>query len=66
MDLKEQVALGVLGRNLNEEIEVVKEHEPKLYKAIKNIFKETYEYTELYRKFVKRMKQGEIKNERIR
>ena len=55
-----------LGRNLNEEIEVVKEHEPKLYKAIKNIFKETYEYTELYRKFVKRMKQGEIKNECIR
>lgn len=34
-----------------EELEVIKKHEPKLYKAALNIFGESYEYTRKYRKF---------------
>lgn len=34
-----------------EELEVIKQYEPKLYKAAINIFGESYEYTRKYRKF---------------
>ena len=34
-----------------EELEVIKKYEPKLYKAACNIFGESYEYTRKYRKF---------------
>ena len=34
-----------------EELEVIKQYEPKLYKAACNIFGESYEYTRKYRKF---------------
>lgn len=34
-----------------EELAVIKKHEPKLYKAACNIFGESYEYTRKYRKF---------------
>lgn len=37
-----------------EELEVVKIYEPKLYKAVVNIFKESYEYMREYRNFKKR------------
>ncbi len=40
-----------LGRELNSELNLIKKHEPKLYRAINNIFKDTYEYTEKYYKF---------------
>lgn len=39
------------GRKLNEELEIVQTYEPKLYKAVCNIFKDTYSYTEQYYKF---------------
>ncbi len=39
------------GRKLNEELEIVQTYEPKLYKAVCNIFKDTYEYTEQYYEF---------------
>lgn len=40
------------GKNFEEELQAMQEHEPKLYKAVNNIFKETYEYTRAYRRFV--------------
>lgn len=41
------------GRNFEYELEVLKEHEPLLYKAACNIFKDSYEYTRKYRAFCK-------------
>lgn len=43
------------GRNLDFELEVLKEHEPNLYKAVYNVFKDSYEYTRQYRKFCQEM-----------
>ena len=43
------------GRNLDFELEVLKEHEPNLYKAVCNVFKDSYEYTRQYRQFCKEM-----------
>lgn len=43
------------GRNLDFELEVLKEHEPNLYKAVCNVFKDSYEYTMQYRQFCQEM-----------
>lgn len=43
-------------RNLEEELNAVKEYEPKLYKALINLFGESYEYTRSYREFQKQQK----------
>ena len=45
--------------HINEELEVIKENEPKLYKAAINVFGKSYEYTRKYREFVKIMKAKE-------
>ena len=37
------------------ELEVIKEHEPNLYKAVCNVFKDSYEYTRQYRQFCQEM-----------
>lgn len=50
-------------RKLADEIHTIEEHEPKLYKAVNKIFKDSYEYTRQYREFYK-MKQEEEKQER--
>ena len=39
------------GRNLNDELETISFYEPKLYKAVNSIFKESYEYTRRYREY---------------
>ena len=41
------------GRDFESELEVIREHEPKLYKAVNNIFGDSYEYTRKYREFYK-------------
>lgn len=41
------------GRDFDFELEIVKKYEPKLYKAISNIFRDSYEYTRKYREFKK-------------
>lgn len=43
------------GRDFEHELEVIKNFEPKLYKAVNNIFGDTYEYTRQYREFCKKM-----------
>ena len=51
------------GRNLEEELEVTRIFEPKLYKAVCNVFKDSYDYTREYRKFVEMMKLKEDKTQ---
>jgi len=43
------------GRDFENELEIVLKHEPKLYKGINNIFKDSYAYTRDYKEFVKEM-----------
>lgn len=42
------------GRDFENELEVAKKYEPKLYEAVNNIFKESYEYMRVYREFKKK------------
>lgn len=46
-------------KHINEELAIIEEHEPDLYKAAVNIFGKSYEYTAKYRAFVKEMKARE-------
>lgn len=40
------------GKNFLDELKIMSEYEPKLYLAAKNVFRDSYEYTEKYRNFV--------------
>lgn len=44
------------GRDLQDELAAMEKHEPNLFKAVNNIFKDSYEYTKRYREYVKKMK----------
>lgn len=48
------------GKDFETELEIIKEHEPKLYKAVNNIFGESYEYTRKFYEF-RNLKKGEQK-----
>jgi len=39
------------GRNFEQELETIQEHEPKLYKGINNIFNPSYEWTKKYNEY---------------
>lgn len=43
------------GRDFEFELKTLEYNEPNLYKAVNNIFKDTYEYTRKYKKFVDNM-----------
>lgn len=45
------------GRDCNFELKVLEEYEPKLHKAVNNVFKDSYEYTEKYYEFRKNFKE---------
>ena len=47
------------GRDFEFELAVIKEHEPKLYIAVNNIFSDSYAYTREYVKFYEMMKSKE-------
>lgn len=47
------------GKNFEYELEVIQKYEPKLYKAVNNIFGDSYEYTRKYNAFVEARKEGE-------
>lgn len=49
------------GRDFEQELEAIKEHEPKLYKTVNNIFGGSYEYTRKYREFCEK-KREELKS----
>ena len=44
-------------RDFEFELEAVKQYEPKLYKALNNVFGKSYEYTRKYREFQQRMRE---------
>lgn len=46
------------GRNLEEELAVIEQFEPKLLKAVNNVFRDSYEYTRIFRGYVKQRKQN--------
>ena len=46
------------GRDFEFELEVIKQYEPKLYKAVNYIFGDSYEYTRKYREFRKQMEEN--------
>ena len=43
-------------RNLEEELAVMEQYEPQLYRAVCNVFADSYEYTRAYRRFVETMR----------
>lgn len=45
------------GKNFEFELDVIQKYEPKLYKAVNNIFKNSYEYTRKYKEFRKEMEE---------
>lgn len=51
------------GRELEDELEIVRIYEPNLYKAVCTVFKDSYEYTRKYREFVQLMKLKEDKTQ---
>jgi len=50
-------------KNLEEELETTSIYEPKLYKAVCNIFKDSYEYTRKYQEFVQLIELKEDKTQ---
>lgn len=47
------------GRDCEFELQVINENEPKLFKAVNNIFNDTYEFTRQYREFQRMMNERE-------
>lgn len=45
--------------SFEQELEIIEEYEPKLYKAVCNIFKKSYEYRRDYEEFKKEMNSKE-------
>lgn len=43
------------GKNFEFELEVIRRYEPKLFKAVNNIFGQSYEYTRKYKRFCENM-----------
>lgn len=50
------------GRDFEQELEIIQKYEPKLYKAVNNIFRDSYEYTRKYRQFYKMKNDKEKRN----
>lgn len=44
------------GKDFEQELEVIKKYEPRLYVAVNNIFGQSYDYTRAYNKFKKKLK----------
>lgn len=51
------------GRDFEQELSVIEHYEPKLYKAVNNIFGDSYEYTRKYKAFREEMKAKERNKE---
>lgn len=50
------------GKEFEFELSVIQKHEPKFYKAVNNIFRESYDYTRKYREYAI-YKKNELKND---
>lgn len=47
------------GRDFEQELKIIEQYEPKLFKAVNNIFGDSYEYTRRYREFCKKKNEEE-------
>ena len=47
---------------IEDELKIISQYEPKLYKAVNYIFGDSYEYTREYREFRKEMEENNTKN----
>lgn len=47
------------GKNFQAELEIVQKYEPKLYKAVLNVFGDSYEYTKAYKDFCRSKNENE-------
>lgn len=47
------------------ELDIIQKFEPNMYKAVSNVFKDSYEYTKQYRQFVQDMKEKEKGRKRL-
>lgn len=47
------------GKNFEEELEIIRKYEPRLYNAVNNIFGKSYRYTRNYRIYATFMKYAE-------
>lgn len=56
---------GWVHNELLKELEAIRLNEPKLYKAVNNVFKDSYEYTRQYLQFRKEMKDKEKGRKRL-
>ena len=52
------------GRNCEKELEILEIYEPNLYKAVNNVFKDSYEYTRRYKEFCRQMDEGKAQTEK--
>lgn len=43
------------GKDFEQELAIIEKYEPKLYKAVTNVFKDSYEYTRMYKQFCDEM-----------
>lgn len=48
-------------RKIEDELKIISQYEPKLYKAVNYIFGDSYEYTRRYREFRKKMEENNTK-----
>ena len=46
-------------RKLLDELSIIEEHEPKMLKAVSHVFKDSYEYTRMFREYVQKRKNEE-------
>lgn len=53
------------GRDLNDELHAMELYEPNLFKAVNNVFKDSYEYTRKYREYVKNQKSKVSENKQL-
>ena len=53
------------GLNVFDELDIVKQFEPNMYKAVNNVFKESYEYTKRYKQFIGEMRDREKGRKRL-
>lgn len=56
---------GWVNNKLLHELQQIKKYEPKLYKAVNTVFKDSYEYTKQYLQFRKEMKDKEKGRKRL-
>lgn len=51
-------------KNFEDELEAMRQHEPQLYKAVNNIFSDSYAYTRSYWDYVRKMRNNKHKGDR--